>query len=103
MSICARIRNTLRVPVEGVDLTKLSNIEFYVKQKGLFLQYTPEVLSPDKLLVVIPFDDAMRIRPGGTKIQIAFTDENGEPDRSDPFECQASELLKEAGYDPFNR
>lgn len=43
-----KIQNRLKVLVDGIDLTKLSNIEFYVKQIGFFGSYLPEVISPHR-------------------------------------------------------
>lgn len=102
MSIRARIKNTLEIPVKGVDLTTLSDIEFYVKQPGFFRQYTPEVVSSGTMLLEIPYEDAMKIRPKEpVKLQFAFTDANGIPDASDVLSYESSDLLKEAGYDPI--
>lgn len=98
MSIRTRIKNTLRIPCEGVDLTTVSDIEFYIRQLGLFLQYTPVVVSANELLVEIPFEDAMRLRKGEVRLQFAFTDANGIPDASEIATDEAEELLKEAGY-----
>lgn len=101
MSISTRIKNHLSVTCDDVDLTTVSNIEFYVKQPGFFRQYTPEVISAGEMLVVIPFEDAMKLRPEEVKLQFAFTDANGIPGRSEKVTRKADELLKEAGYDPI--
>lgn len=96
-----RIKNALHITCEDVDLTTVSKIEFYIKQPGFFAQYTPEVLSANEMLVEIPFEDAMKLRPGQTKLQFAFTDENGVPRATEIEHREAGDLLKEAGYDPI--
>jgi hypothetical protein len=95
-----KIENSLTITCEDADLTKLSNIEFYVRQLNFFGCYTPTVVSPNEMLVVIPFEDAMKMVNGKAKLQFAFTDENGTPDASEVLEVQVGDLLKEAGYAP---
>ena len=96
-----RIKNALHITCEDVDLTAVSKIEFYVKQSGFFRQYSPEVVSPNEMLVEIPFEDAMKLRPNQVKLQFAFTDENGTPQATDIVSYEVADLLKEAGYDPI--
>lgn len=96
-----RMKNYLHIAVGGVDLTTASNIEFYIKQGGLFLQYTPEVVSSGEMLVEIPYDDAMKLASGEVRVQFALTDENGTPRATDPKAIPVDVLLKEAGYAPI--
>lgn len=96
-----RIKNALLITCEDVDLTTVSDIEFYIRQLGLFLQYTPVVVSANELLVEIPFEDAMRLRKGEVRLQFAFTDASGTPRATDVVNHEVADLLKEAGYDPF--
>lgn len=94
-----KIANALSVEVEGTDLTKASNLEFYVKQACQFFQYTPTVIDETHLLVKIPKEDAMRLRPGTVKMQFAATDGDGNPITVETVEKTVAEFLKEAGYD----
>lgn len=94
-----KIANALSVEVEGTDLTKASNLEFYVRQGCTFFQYAPEVLDETHLLVRVPYADAMRLRPPKAKLQLALTDENGNRRATLITEVSVYYLLKEAGYD----
>lgn len=95
-----RIENNILITCEDVDLTAVSNIEFYVKQSLFFRQYTPEVISATEMLVTIPFEDAKLLKPGPVSLQFAFT-ESGTPRASEVVQMAVSDLLKEAGYDPL--
>ena len=94
------IKNHLRITCEDVDLTTISTIEFYVKQSGFFGCYTPIVVSPTEMVVVIPLEDAKKLCPGNVKLQFAFTDAEGNPDASEIVAVKVNNLLKEVGYDP---
>ena len=96
-----KIKNTMKVTCEGVDLTTLSNIEFYVRQGNFFACYIPHVVSASEMVVEIPFEDAKKLKPDEAKLQFAFTDENGTPDASDVVAVEVDDLLKEVGYDPI--
>lgn len=85
--------------VEGTDLTKASNLEFYVRQGCTFFQYTPEVVDETHLFVKIPYDDAMRLREGRVHLQMALTDESGNSLAAEIVQEDVKKLLKEAGYD----
>ena len=95
-----KIENNLDVEVKGVDLTGCTDLEFYVKQDGLFFQYTPVVVDASNMIVTVPYEDAMKLRKTTVKVQFAFTNESGHPDSSAPVEIPVGEFLKEAGYDP---
>lgn len=95
-----KTRNALYIEVSGVDLMSCRNLEIYIKQSGFFRQYTPEVISSSELLVVVPYEDAMLLYHSDVRIQLAFTDENGNPRATKPRRVTVDELLKEAGYDP---
>ena len=95
-----RMRNTLIFTVRNANLMEFSNFEFYVKQGQTFFQYTPRVLSANQMSVDIPFENAMQLTSTTVRMQFAYTDENGTPQRSGIREVPVSELLKEAGYDP---
>lgn len=95
-----RIKNNLHITVEGVDLTKASNLEFYMRQGPFFRQYIPKVLSQNEMLVTVPLEDATSLELTKVSLQLAFTDENGEPIATDPLIIPVDDLLKEVGYDP---
>lgn len=94
-----KIEDRLYVHLKGdVDLTKAVNIEFYVKQACQFFQYTPEVVDETHCTVLIPYEDAMKLRPGDVWLQMAFTDENGNKMKVPKVRQPVEEFLKEAGY-----
>lgn len=95
-----KIQNQIKVTCEDVDFTKVTDIEFYVKQLSFVGTYTPEVISEHEMAVTIPFEDARRLMRGKAKLQFAFVDENGAPRASDTIEEDVAELLKGEGYDP---
>ena len=94
-----RIGNKLSIICDDVDLTKATNIEFYVRQGDLFSQYTPVVVSPSQMTVDIPFEDAMKLTDEDVKLQMAFTDGDGNPRASEIVTRPVRDLLKEDGYD----
>lgn len=93
-----KIENHLKITCEDVDLTTISNIEFYVKQIRFFGCYKPSVISSNEMLVIIPFEDAKKLQYGTVELQFAFTDANGNPDASEIVECEVGDLLREVGY-----
>ena len=101
MTMRSKIQNTLKIAVSGIDLTTVSNIEFYVKQKDFFGCYTPTVISPSEMAVIIPLRDAMELKGDKVSLQFAFMDENNTPRASGVVSRTVGELLKEAGYDPI--
>lgn len=94
-----KIENILHIEVSGVDLTTLTNVEFYIKQNISFWQYTPTIVSATEMVVRIPFDDARGLKKGPALLQFAFI-ENGTPRASDIEEVDVYDLLKNAGYNP---
>ena len=94
-----KIQNTLKITCPDLDLTTVSNIEFYVKQPYFFGCYTPTVVSANEMVVTIPFADAKRLAKGSVKLQFAFTYDDGTPSASDTVTKEVGELLKGAGYD----
>ena len=101
MTVREKIKNLLKITCTDVDLTTLTNIEFYVKQARFFGCYAPIVISPTEMAVTIPFEDAQRLRKGKAELQFAFVDADGNPDASDVIEMDVGDLLKEVGYDPI--
>lgn len=94
-----KIENLLRITCEDIDLTTLTNIEFYIKQHGMFSCYIPTVISPTEMTVKIPKEDAMTWSANNIELQFAFTDADGNPGASDVIAEKVERLLKEAGYD----
>ena len=92
-----RIANTLQITVTGVDLTEAENIEFYVKTRGCFFQYTPTVTDATHMTVTVPFEDAMKLDYETVKLQFAFT-LGVEHLASEDIEMPVEDLIKEAGY-----
>ena len=98
----SKIENHVGIICSDIDLQTLSSIEFYVRQGKFFRIYTPEVVSANKMVVVIPMVDAMELQPNKmVDLQFAYTDENGIPDASDIVSMNVRDLLKESGYDPI--
>lgn len=95
-----KIENRIKITCTNIDLTTVTNIEFYVRQTSFFGQYTPVVLSASEMLVVIPFEDAYKLKDGDAEIQFAFVDVEGNPRATDPKTISVGNLLKERGYDP---
>lgn len=95
------VTNYLLCEVEGIDLTTVINIEFYVRQGHLFFQYTPEVLSEDTMAVVIPMRHARSLKAGTVDLQFAFTDEYSNAWSSSVVTVEVERFLKEAGYEPI--
>lgn len=95
------IKNALRISVDGEDMTKASQIEFYVRQGPVFFSYTPQVISSGELYVEIPFADAMQLETAPVQLQFAFVDGDGNPRASGIVELFVGDFLKEAGYDPI--
>ena len=96
-----KIENQLKITCEDINLTEISNIEFYVKQFVFFGCYTPTVISPTEMTVTIPFEDAKKLKDGNAELQFAFVDENGNPKASEVVTIKVGDLLKEVGYDPI--
>lgn len=98
MTMREKIENRLKITCDSIDLTTLTNIEFYVRQAHFFGCYVPSVISPSEMVVVIPLNDAKKLREGEAKLQFAYTDANGNPDASNVVSLKVAELLKEVGY-----
>ena len=94
-----KIRNTLKITCDDIDLLTVKNIEFYVRNLNFFATYIPAVLSSNEMLVDIPLEDAKRLRGDKAELQFAFTDANDVPNASDIIEVKVKDLLKEVGYD----
>lgn len=96
-----KIENQLKITCSALDLTTISNIEFYVRQPRFFGCYIPSVVSAHEMVVKIPFEDAKKLQEGEVKLQFAFTHPTGKPDATKVVKKTVDELLKEVGYDPI--
>lgn len=96
-----KIENNILITCSGVDLTTVTNIEFYVSQAAFFGCYEPLVVSPYEMLVRIPFEDACKMRSGEARLQFAYVGADGAPRATDIVTVAVGSLLKEAGYDPI--
>ena len=97
--IFQKVKNTLSITVDGAEFLTARNIEFYVKQRSTFFQYTPEVISDTQIMVTIPYEDAMKLSDHDVYLQLAYTDSNGNVVVTEKSVCPVSAFLKEAGYD----
>ena len=95
-----RMKNILRITCTDIDLTTVTDLEFYVKQGGYFKQYVPQVRSATEMLVELPMEDTQALKTEPVRLQFAFTDANGNPGASEIANVPVDDLLKEAGYDP---
>lgn len=93
-----KIENRLKITCNDIDLTTLTNIEFYVRQLNFFGCYVPSVISSSEMVVIIPLKDSKKLRKGKVQLQFAFTDATGNPNASDVVEANVKDLLKEVGY-----
>lgn len=93
-----KIENKISVSVDGVDLTKLKHIEFYIRQCSTFFQYEPLVIDSSTMVITIPKNDADRLAMGYVELQFAFTDDEGNDDASDILSVNVKDLLKYGGY-----
>lgn len=94
------IKNQLLITCKSVNLTTVSDIEFYVRQGDLFLEYEPVVIGETQMLVEIPLTDAMKLTKGRANLQFAFKDAEGNHVATEIVEVPVGDFLKEAGYDP---
>ena len=94
-----KVKNIVHVNVEGVKLTTLKNIEFYVRQGGLFFSYVPSVISDEEMIVEIPKADADRLKfTEPVRLQFIGTDPSGLPVPVPVVETTVNELLAPEGY-----
>ena len=79
-----------------VDFSKATNILFGIRQQpSLYLEF-PGVWVNGQLLVQIP---AMKLAVTATKVQLFWTDENGQKHATAASAISVEELIREAGYD----
>lgn len=94
-----RIENRLIITVDGVDLTTVTDILFWVRQSNTLFEYVPEVIDSETMSVTIPKEDAMKLLLSTVEMQFAFTDQDMHPAASEIVKMQVDQLLKESGYD----
>lgn len=99
-----RIESNLLLTVKNldgtpVDFSKASNILFSIRQQhGVYLEF-PALLVEGKLLVKVPYEDAMKLTTSPTKAQLYWTDEYDRKHATTACDIPVEELIREAGYD----
>ena len=99
-----KIESTLLLTVKNtdgtlVDFSKASNILFSLRQQyGTYLEL-PGLWAEGKLLVKVPYEDAMKLTTSSTKAQLYWTDEYNHKHATTAREISVEELIREAGYD----
>lgn len=84
---------------ELVDFSNARNFLFCVKQQyGVYMEFPAQYVN-GKLLVIIPYKDAMRLTTSPTKGQLCWTDEYGNKKASLAASLCVGELLREVGYE----
>ena len=92
-----KMRNTLCIYIYGIDLTKCSNIKFYMQQDSSeFPEYNGIAYS--KLIVEIPYDDAMKLSCGTVEAQVCMQDEYGNSRATNVMTITVEELIAKNGY-----
>lgn len=94
------IRNSVSARIAGMDLTECSDIVLFIEQNGGVSTFagTAQTSDPEVAVFSIPKADAVRLRKGYARVQVALTDGNGMPRSHDPIEVLIGNLLKEEGY-----
>lgn len=84
---------------ELVDFSNARNLLFCVKQQyGVYMEFSAQYVN-GKLLVIIPYKDAMKLTTSPTKGQLCWTDEYGNKKATLATPLCVGELLREAGYE----
>lgn len=94
-----KMRNTLCVYIYGIDLTKCSNFQFYLLQNNMQFSYAASAITSNKLIVEIPYEDAMKLVPGCAQAQVCLTDSAGNPRATNLMQLRIEELINKDGYD----
>ena len=99
-----RMRGTVSITLDGVDVTTVSDIEVKLIQEDtgvemLFSGSDVAIAEASTISVEIPKDIAMQLEVAPLRGQVMFTHtDTGYPDASKPFTVPVSELIKEEGY-----
>ena len=84
---------------ELVDFSNARNFLFCVKQQyGVYMEFSAQYVN-GKLLVIIPYKDAMKLTTSPTNGQLCWTDEYGNKKATLATPLCVGELLREAGYE----
>lgn len=84
---------------ELIDFSNARHLLFCVKQEyGVYMEF-PAQYTDGKLLVTIPYKDAMKLTTSPTKGQLCWTDEYGNKKASLATPLCVEELLRETGYE----
>lgn len=94
-----KMRNTLCVYIYGIDLTKCSNFQFYLLQNNMQFSYAASASTSNKLIVEIPYEDAMKLVPGCAQAQVCLTDGAGNARATNLIQLRIEELINKDGYD----
>ena len=94
-----KMRNTLCVYIYGIDLTKCSNFQFYLLQNNMQFSYVASASTSNKLIVEIPYEDAMKLVPGCAQAQVCLTDGAGNARATNLIQLRIEELINKDGYD----
>lgn len=94
-----KMRNTLCVYIYGIDLTKCSNFQFYLLQNNMQFSYVASASTSNKLIVEIPYEDAMKLVPGCAQAQVCLTDGAGNSRATNLMQLRIEELINKDGYD----
>lgn len=94
-----KMRNTLCVYIYGIDLTKCSNFQFYLLQNNMQFSYVASASTSNKLIVEVPYEDAMKLVPGCAQAQVCLTDGAGNPRATNLMQLRIEELINKDGYD----
>ena len=82
-----------------IDLSKAKNILFGIRQQyGTYLEF-PGRYENGKVVVKVPYEDAMLLTTSPTRGQLYWTDENDNKKATVSAPVHVDELLREAGYD----
>lgn len=94
-----KIKNTLLILVSGVDLTTVTDIEFYILYGELFFKYVPVVTNQSEMVVTMPKEDADLLEANTeVSLQFAYTDEDGNHIPSEIETHLVGKLLNPEGY-----
>ena len=94
-----KMRNTLCIYIYGIDLTKCSNFQFYLLQNNMQFSYVASASTSNKLIVEIPYEDAMKLVPGCAQAQVCLTDGAGNARATNVMQLRIEELINKDGYD----
>lgn len=94
------IANTLLITVDGAELTGVRKPELYLRQGELFFQYAPQIMDASTMRVTIPKEDSAQLRHDRyVQLQVAWTDDAGNPTATGIAAVPVEDFLKEGGYD----